>query len=159
MEIKEEFANKMLECDWLGRCGMEDDLGFDVTYVKENKVGKLLGSPKWNKIYYDVRGDFTSYLSINHREADRYWNVTVNMIKEKYISVISVSLERVLCNNPDKDEILAWVQFNIIDMFMIHFYSEYYHDEFYDKTLKIYMAGHFPCGWEGRYPNGNFTVW
>ena len=36
MEISKEFVKLIMDCELLSRCGIKDDLGFDVEYVKTN---------------------------------------------------------------------------------------------------------------------------
>ena len=161
MEIKNEFAERLLNCKWLQNCGKQEDFGFEVEYVKSKKqLKKLISSIKWENICLEAEGDFTAYLHINHKEDyNKYWNDMVSMIKSEYINTIAEDIMKVLDDFEGKDDIIIDMKANIVSLFMMHFYSEYYNSDFYDKMLKIYLAGHIPCGWNGEYPEGRFLVY
>lgn len=161
MEIKESFIKKILECEWLRNCGSEFDLGFEVEYIKSrSKAEKLIKSMKWENVCLETGGDFTVFLHKNHKEDyNKYWNEVVIRIKNEYISIISEKIEIAVAEFNDKEAILNDMKFNLITLFMLNFYSEYYSSDFYNKMLKIYLSGHLPCGWSGNYAEGKFIVY
>jgi len=161
MEIKESFIKLIMECDWLRNCGRESDLGFEVEYVKSrSKVEKLIKGIKWENVCLETGGDFTEFLHKNHKEDyNRYWNEIVVRVKKEYIIIISEAIEIALVEFKDKDSIMSDIKFNLVTLFMLNFYSEYYSSDFYNKMLSIYLSGHLPCGWSGNYPEGKFIVY
>lgn len=123
-------------------------------------VEKNINSIKWENLCLERRGDFTEYLLKNHKaKYNKYWNVEVRMIKEKYISKISEKIGIALQDNDLSIDVLDDIKMNILSIFMLEYYSEYYSSEFYNKMLEIYLAGHLPCGWSGKYPDGKFIVY
>lgn len=161
MNLSKEFIDNMLNCPWLQMCGQKEKLDFAVEYLNsEEKVQKSINSTKWENLCLDQMGDFTAYLSRNYREEyNKNWNEKVRMIKKEYIPRISNDIERVLLNNKLSFDILDDVKMNILSLFMLEYYSDYYTSEFYNKMLIIYMKGHLPCGWSGKYPTGKFKVY
>ena len=161
MEIKNEFIEQLLNCKWLQNCGKQEDLGFEVEYVKTKKqLKKLISSIRWENVCLEAEGDFTAYLHINHKEDyNKYWNDVVMMIKREYINTIAENIMNALDDFEGKDDIIIDMKANIVSLFMLQFYSEYYNSDFYDKMLKIYLEGHIPCGWNGEYPEGKFLVY
>lgn len=159
MQIREEFIEKMMECEWLQRCGMIDEFSFEVEYVKKKKAEKLIKSIKWENLCLDRKGDFTVYLTLNHREERKLWNKMVEKIKENYMPQIREKINQYLLINELTPRILNDISFNIIILFMLEYYSEFYSSEFYENMMEIYLSGHLPCGWEGEYPEGKFLVY
>lgn len=161
MEIKSEFAEQLLNCKWLQNRGKQEELGFEVEYVKsKTQVRKLISSIKWENVCLEAEGDFTAYLHINHKEDyNKYWNDMVRLIKNEYIGKIADNIQMALDDFDGGDDIIIDMKSNLVSLFMMNFYSEYYESDFYDKMLKIYLAGHIPCGWIGKYPEGKFQVY
>ena len=159
MEISKEFLKLIM--DLLSRCGKKDDLGFDVEYVdSETKAKKMINSIKWENMYLEVSGDFTEFLSRNHKDIfNKNWNGVVRQIKSNYMNEIQTKVEMNWKDEKTKQRVIDDVQFNILTLFMLDYYSDYYQSEFFDRMLKIYLAGHFPCGWSGEYPKGKFLVY
>ena len=161
MEISKEFIKLIMDCELLGRCGIKDDLGFDVEYVNsETKAEKMINGLKWENTCLEASGDFTDFLCRNYRELyNKNWNVVVKQVKSEYMSEIKSKVERNWENEKSRQGILNDVQFNIVTLFMLNFYSECYKSDFFDKMLAIYLSGHLPCGWSGEYPEGKFFVY
>ena len=160
MILEKEFVETILNCQWLQKCGQIDSFGFDVEYLSKRDVEKNINSTKWENICLDRMGDFTTYLHKNHKaEYNKYWNDEVRMIKEQYISKISEKVNFALTNNDLPVGVLDDIKMNVLSIFMLEYYSEYYSSDFYNKMLEIYLAGHLPCGWIGEYPNGKFIVY
>lgn len=161
MTLEKEFVESILNCQWLQRCGQIDSLGFEVEYLNNKKVvEKNINSVKWENICLDKKGDFTTYLFKNHKaEYNKYWNDEVETIKEQYLSKITEKVNMALINSGLSVDILDDISMNLLSIFMLEYYSEYYSCDFYNKMLKIYLAGHLPCGWIGEYPDGKFIVY
>ena len=161
MVLEKEFIAKVLNCQWLQRCGEIESLGFDVEYLNSKRdVEKMINSIKWENMCLDRMGDFTTYLLKNHKdEYNRYWNDEIRLIKERYISVISDKVNQALLINDLSVDLLDDIKMNILSIFMLEYYSEYYSSDFYNKMMIIYLTGHLPCGWIGEYPNGKFIVY
>ncbi len=136
-------------------------MDFEVEYIKSKKqLKKLIASIKWENVCLEAEGDFTAYLHKNHKEDyNKYWNDMVRKIKSEYINTIAEDIMNALGDFEGKDDIIIDMKANLVSLFMIHFYSEHYKSDFYDKMLKIYLAGHVPCGWSGKYPEGRFQVY
>jgi len=160
MIIEKEFVETILNCQWLQRCGQIDNLGFDVEYLSSKRdAEKNISATKWENICLERKGEFTTYLLKNYKAVCKYWNEEVRVIKEQYISKISEKVNISLMNNDFSVDILDDIKMNILSIFMLEYYLEYYSSDFYNKMLKIYLAGHLPCGWIGEYPNGKFIVY
>lgn len=160
MTLSKEFIEKIQNCPWLKNCGQKDAFEFDVEYVKDIKaVDKHINSMKWENLCLDKKGDFTVYLCINHKEEYQCWNDLAKEVKSEYMPAISDEVMRILAEKEMPESVLADVKMNVLSIFMLEYYSEYYSSEFYDNMLKIYLAGHLPCGWKGSSEDGKFLVY
>ncbi len=65
----------------------------------------------------------------------------VRKIKSKYINTIAENILNALGNFESQDDIVIDIKANLVSLFMIQFFSEYYKSDFFDKMLKIYFAG------------------
>jgi hypothetical protein len=50
------------------------------------------------------------------------------------------------------------VQWDILRLCMEAEYADVFPPGFYASQAYWYMQGHFPCGWEGEFPQGRLTV-
>lgn len=56
------------------------------------------------------------------------------------------------------NDFLVVIRFHLLAIFMSDIYSTFYSDEFFDKLLEVYLSGHLPCGWHGKYPSRELMV-
>lgn len=107
----------------------------------------------------EEQGNLTGYLHMNHRtEYNEYWNKEVGIIKEKYLPAIVDKIGIKLKEKKYSPEIMNDIRYNLIIIMMADFYSEFYTSYFYTNILEIYLSGHVPCGWQGKYPSGKLIV-
>lgn len=156
-----DFRNMIMECQLMDKCGKIEDLDFDVEYVNsKDKAIKMINSLEWENLCLDERNDFTGFLYDNYKDLyNKNWNVEVQKIKGEYMNEIQKKIETNWNDKDSEQYVIDDVEFNIISIFMLNVYSEYYKSDFYEKMFKIYLAGHLPCGWSGDYPNGKFIVY
>lgn len=161
MTIEKEFIKQILDCQWLQRCVQIDNLGFDVEYLNNTRdVEKNINATKWENICLDRKGDFTTYLFKNYKtDYNKYWNDEVDIIKKQYLFKISEKIKTALIDRGLSVGIIDDILMNLLSIFMLEYYSDYYSCDFYNKMLKIYLSSHLPCGWIGKYPDGNFLVY
>lgn len=158
MEISETLYNKLIECNWLENCGTKRkcQYSFEAYQVMDtHKMLKNIQSIKWENACLDKRGYLTEYLCLNVQgEYDRYWNTTVRTIKANYLPKILDKIQVAIGDNNLPEEVMQDIRFNVLNIFMAEFYSAYYVSEFSKQLLEIYLSGHLPCGWHGKYPDG-----
>ena len=51
------------------------------------------------------------------------------------------------------------VQWDILGVCMEAEYADIFQPGFYASQAYWYINGHFPCGWEGKFPNGKLIVY
>ena len=87
------------------------------------------------------------------------WNTLVELIKSEYLEKLSDKVKKLWIDEDTSEDV--WIDFSssMIDLFLLDYYAGYYKSEFHDQLLEIYLSGHLPCGWKGKYPQGNFIVY
>lgn len=161
--LKEDFLTAINGCQWFKHCGNEwkDEIDFKVKRIKTiENASNSISSLKWENLCLKKDGDFTAYLFLNHRDLYcEFWNDMVDRIKKNYLVSLSETMEAKLQDNGLGGYALSNVEYNVLELFMLNYYSDYYKDEFYEKMLKIYLSGHLPCGWVGSLKTGTFLVY
>lgn len=162
MELKLDFIEKIMNCNWFENCGHQNFDRFEVVYMKNKQEAvERISSMKWERACSEKTGDFTVFLCKNCREQYQKWNDGVQEIKTVYLGEI---VNRVTIGLKEKglflDAVLNDVRFNIITLFMLNYYSEYYTmDVFHQHMLELYLCGYLPCGWSGGLKDGKFKVY
>lgn len=161
MILGKDFINKIMNCQWLQMCGIKEDFEYDIEYAKSKKeIEKKINSLAWENMCLERAGDFTAYLHVNHKtEFNQYWNNEVRIVKSEYMPEIIDKITQALLNKDLSLDILEDMKMNIVTLFMLEFFSEYYSSDFFERMLRIYLSGHLPCGWAGKYPKGRFLIY
>lgn len=162
MEISQKLHSLLLNCDWLKYCGTMDKCtyNFDVYVLETQKQAlKVIRSIAWENTCLDAQGDLSGYLHLHHnREYNEYWNEEVTIIKENFLPPILEKVKRTIEEKNYSLDIIEDIEYNVLIIMMSNFYSEFYESVFFKNMLEVYLSGHLPCGWMGKYPNGKFMI-
>jgi len=157
MEVSAELARRLGETRLLGNVG-QPYLDY-VTVPTAKKMEASINSIKWENTVLEARGDVTEFLSMHHHEADQRWNDFVWTAKALIGELIDPHLDALVKNGRASKSAAASMRFDFINILVIECYKEYTTSEFFDRELDIYLNGHVPCGWQGRYPNGGMIIY
>lgn len=125
----------------------------------KSKFLRSIRSFDWENAYLDAQGDLTGYLHLHHnKEYNEYWNEEVTIIKEKYLPPILDKIKKAIDERNYSTDIIPYIRYNVVEIMMSNFYSEFYESVFFKNMLEVYLSGHLPCGWMGKYPNGKFMI-
>ena len=161
-EFSIDFINKINNCNFFARCGEADQFEFEVEYVNSlGKVKKHLKSLKWENTCLEAYNDFSAFMFIHSNKPidAKEWNTLVELIKSEYLEKLSDKVKKLWIDEDTSEDV--WIDFSssMIDLFLLDYYAGYYKSEFHDQLLEIYLSGHLPCGWKGKYLQGNFIVY
>lgn len=153
--------NQMLSCEWFSHCGDKNAIT-DVSciYIDDaTLVSKMLLSSRLENAIYDAQGDISSYLCVHHRSEYREWNALVQQIKDEFFPILTPNIRKGITNLGLPKDIISCIEYSVLITMLSSCYDQYYHSLFFDCMKKIYLSGHIPCGWKGKYPKGCFVIY
>jgi hypothetical protein len=114
----------------------------------------------WEDATLEAQNQLTLWLHLNARADYQSWNERALRLKADLLPRLSLAWaphEARLAWPPSFKSSLEW---NILGAAMENEYLETGHQAlFFLELLRIYEAGHVPCGWEGRWPDGRLLVY
>ncbi len=120
---------------------------------------ELFSSIQYENICLEAANRMRKNIRDHSKKRLNGWNDTVAKIKYITQPMVIKKIEHiVICNNLPKS-FIDTVQWDILHICMEAEYSDICRDEFYVRQAYWYKIGHFPCGWEGDFPNGKFAVY
>ena len=162
MYTADQLYNQLIDCPWLKRCGIPEAslFPFPATWIQDvDEITKAITSIEWENICLEEHGNISEFLAVNDRAEYRHsWNTTVAFLKSKYLPDIMFRIENICKENKLPSSILNDIKFNLLSIFLTNHYQQYDRSSFFSMLLSIYMAGHLPCGWQGKYPDGNIII-
>ena len=95
------------------------------------------------------------------RSKDRYvqWNAVVNELKKTTVPFVQKKIEAVVRQNNLPKIFENFVQGDIIGVCLEAEYADVYPPGFYADQAHWYVRGHFPCGWQGQFPQGKLIIY
>jgi hypothetical protein len=149
---------------WFSRCGMPITAKASIPIRRAVDWGQAIAlskSDNWENTELEAQNQLTIWLCRNVPDQYQKWNDFVRQHKVDTITPIIEPAIKSFCRDQSIDEsILNCVQWDILGALMENSYLYTGHKVFFFLELvMIYQAGHFPCGWTGRWPDGELYVW
>ena len=164
-----EFVQSLHDLHWFSRCGqsLPDDLAsgfpFEVTPVASlKKAMRQWGSSQWEDATLEARNLLTDFLSAQARDAYQQWNTITRQAKTEVAQPLAEKFWQPYAQQHGLDaNFLHSLQWDVLALCMEHAYRQQRGlPQFFHALIKVYAAGHMPCGWEGgKYPKGRLLVW
>lgn len=156
------MSNKMIRdldsIDWFGNVGnaIESDLGDIVSVSSWHDATERCG-PEWEDVVTKARNDLTMYLNRTCKAEFQDWNNVIGSITKELQEPWQQIREKVMQLN------LPTVVADCAEWDTMHALAEEHFRQcnppvFFAKLLKVYELGHFPCGWNGTWPDGNLVI-
>ncbi len=158
----------MFQCiravEWFAHCGDPLDLPLDMEIVRAISWKDAIKHEKrqaWSYAILEAQNALTMHLAFNHKQAyNGAWNPLVMEVREFIAHEVTPEIEAVRQRLGHPEDLVASVQWNLIGAFMEDAYIEYNPPtDFFRQLLRVYEAGHLPCGWKvGDWPDGRLVV-
>ena len=165
VRFEDGFIESLHQIAWFARCGQElpEGLPFDATRVATlKKAARQWGSNQWEDATLEARNLLTSFLFSHARDDYQKWNEITRQAKAEIAQPLAEKYWQPFMQLHGLEaSFLHSVQWDILALCMEHAYRQQRGlPQFFHELLKVYEAGHMPCGWEGgKYPKGRLLVW
>lgn len=159
MQLTQDIVEVINSIPWFTQCGVVETIE---TTLSSRQVGswadaeKSFSDSSWEVIGTEAQGDLTEYLSVNH--ADKYqgqWNNLVKQVRPIVNENVAENARRFQKSQGIGPVFVDCVQWDVLNGSMALIYEDCKPPSFYLDVMKIYQSGHFPCGWDGEWPNGS----
>jgi hypothetical protein len=111
-------------------------------------------SLEWENFCLDMANEYRARL--RERSMDRFnkWNDTVDTVKKSLIPLVRIKVEPVARQHNLPRVFEGTVQWDMLHVCMETEYADVCPPGFYGNLAFWYLKGHFPCGWQGVFPQG-----
>lgn len=127
------------------------------------------GSPEWEAVRNEAANVFSECIFKVHKERFNTWNQVVQEVQGSLFPALRPELAalgkeigagKVFASSVEWDLTHYLVETDFADVFVPGYTSErYLVPGFYLGLGALYEEGHFPCGWEGAWPEGRLAVY
>lgn len=162
MHDYEKLYEKFMNCNWFEKCGSREAVYENLDYIWGKNIAdvdKNINSIKWENVCIEEDNEVREDLQINYPELRLLRNEQIEIINKKYMPGIMEKIKQAVVEKSLPEGVIKDVQYNVLMIFVCEFYSEQHHSEFFERLLEIYLSGHLPCGYKGRYRKGSILIY
>src|ERR1700736_230171 len=145
--------DKLEKAAWFSRVGVRDTEAAIVLSSWQEAVAHC-GSLEWENLCLEAQNQYCERLVERSRERFEKWNDLVDEVKRTTIPFVRRKIEPVVRENSLPNVFEDMVQWDIMGVCMEAEYADVYPPGFYGSQAYWYVKGHFPCGWQGTFPEG-----
>ena len=116
-------------------------------------------SEYWQWLLMEAPNQYRTQLLKKSPERFRKWNDVIREVKLKTIPLVDRKIANVV-----QQKNLSKVFSDVVDWDILHLcveaeYADVYPPGFFASQAYWYMKGHFPCGWDGEFPDGKLVIY
>ena len=146
------------ELIWFSSVGRKDSEA--VEYVDNWEMAiKFCCSTEWENLCLEAANQYRERISELKPESLALWNDIVDDIKLVSVPLVKTKIANIVRDNNLPQSFEDTVQWDILHLALEAEYSDIYPPGFYASQAYWYLNGHFPCGWQGNFPNGKLLIY
>lgn len=151
------FIEKIRNIEWFNKTGSRITAKVRCVKSWEEALAQC-ASPQWEAVQNTALS--SCRLAVRSKSVDSFarWNDIVDSIKAEISSIITEKTQRTIEVNQLPKVFVDCVNWDILSICIEHEYSSLYPGGYYRQWAHWYLEGHFPCGWEGEFPDGRLIV-
>lgn len=115
-------------------------------------------APAWDDLCHEATNEYCSRVAERSRARFREWNSAVRELKGVVDPLLLEKTSAVIGDNDLPDGFRADVFRDVLFVALEAEFSDVYAPGFFASQAYWYLNGHFPCGWEGVFPQGRLVI-
>jgi hypothetical protein len=149
---------KLEKANWFDCVGVKDATSAIVVPSWEEAI-RYCSSLEWENLCLEASNQYRERLLERSKERYVQWNEIVDQLKPVTIPFVRRKIEGVVREHGLPKVFEDTVQWDILGVCMEAEYADVYQPGYYASQAYWYVKGHFPCGWEGKFPTGKIIIY
>jgi hypothetical protein len=108
-------------------------------------------SLEWENYSLEQHNSITMYLHWHAKQRYQQWNELVDSVKTVFVPVVG---ERLAGMPRELDPVKVQVNWDVLGACMELEFADVREPAFFSGLMRVYLSGHFPCGWGERDADG-----
>lgn len=142
---------------WFSQVGQQNVKDAIVVSSWAEALGRC-SSPEWEDFTLEAQNQITMSLSDCCRARYQEWNNIVRKVKIIAIPMVNEKTKPAVEQHKLPEGFVTQVHWDIVGIAMEAEYSDVVEPGLYPQLAKWYLAGRFPCGWQGEFPEGKMII-
>jgi hypothetical protein len=150
--------DELEKAEWFSKVGVHD-LDKPIILSSWQEAIEHCSSIEWENLCLEAQSQYRMRLLERSKDRWRQWNEIAIAVKITTIPFVQRKIEKVVLENALPKVFENTVQWDIFGVCMEGEYADVYPPGFYASQAFWYVRGHFPCGYEGEFPNGRRIIY
>jgi len=151
---------KLEKANWFSQVGVDNTEGRVILVSSWQEAVSFCASLDTRNLWLEAVNQYRLRLLERSKERFLKWNEIANEMRPIVNELVGRKSEAVVRENLLPKAFTDHVRWDIIHLFIEAEYADVYPPGFFASKAYWYVAGHFPCGWHGRFPKeGNLIVY
>lgn len=148
---------RLRQADWFANVGTP--VRPDVVAVHSWEEAVASGAkPDWENLRLEIKNRESGRVRQHFGDEAFPWNDLVREIRPQTVAMTNERLNALGLSDLARKVVYAGASWDTLGACLETEYSDIVACDFYRRLLEWYLAGHWPCGWEGEYPAGKLVV-
>ena len=162
--MDEALATYVEQIDWFSAVGKQPLPAWSmpaVAVASQNQALKYCSARGWEDVTLEAANELTGFLTRRYDERYSQWNDIVIAAKSRIVTPLADRVWQPFAAQRGLGKgFVDCVSWDVLSAIMEHEYRDCTERPiFFLHLLEVYCAGHFPCGWAGKWPAGQLRVW
>jgi len=144
--------------DWFSRVGIKDTDAAIVLSSWPEAIG-YCSSIEWENLCLEASNQLRERLLKTSKDRFVKWNDIAIELKKTTRPFVRQKIEPIVREQRLPKMFEDTVQWDILGVCMEAEYADVVPPGFYASQAYWYTKGHFPCGWEGEFPEGKLIIY
>lgn len=149
---------RLEDAEWFSAVGQAVEGPF-VNVASWEEAFRWCGSEPWDDLMLEAANRYSEQVARASPERFRGWNDAALEVRSHVLPMVTRKLAPILrgINPPAAFE--RSVRWDMIHVCMEAEFADVYPPGFFASQAYWYVSGHFPCGWEGEFPEGRLVLY
>ncbi len=144
--------------EWFTAVGKKDTMNAIVVSSWSEAI-KHCRSPQWQDLLLEAHNQYFNQVRQRDKARASQWNTVVREVKQATVPLVERKTQAVIAANALPDIFLQTVQWDILHLGLEAEFADVYPPGFFASQAYWYLHGHFPCGWQGNFPDGMLIIY
>lgn len=144
--------------EWFANCGVQDTPSA-VVLESWNEAMKHCADVEWENLKLEAANQYWFRLRERSMERSNLWNKVVDVVKPLSTALVEKKARPFAEKHSLPKVFLDNVEWDILHLCMEAEYADVFGASFYASLSYWYSKGHYPCGWEGPFPQGKIVIY
>jgi hypothetical protein len=154
----ESTLEKLRQAQWFRFVGVHDTKAAKSLSSWQEAI-ESCGSAEWEDLCLEAANQYCERLAERAPERFQAWNDIVLAIKPAVIALVREKTKQIVEENDLPTALVNTVNWDILHLCMEAEYADVYPPGFFASQAYWYVKGHFPCGWQGDFPEGKLIIY